>query len=313
MSATKEVDIQSLVMRGLIYDMPSQDYHAVKGTFSSSQLKDLLDDEETFHKKYIAKTEAKEHIPAFDVGTYFHTALLEPDKLQSECAVFVGIRRGAAWEKFQKDNAGKAIITKAEHEQAKGIIKAVQDSPIAMARLARSTSEVSVFINIRVSQGEIFAPDHGVRLAEDGWVKSPVPKSGVDLVLKARADKLGSNFILDLKSTTGNAKSHMTMKKKVSDLNYDLSAALYLDLFTLGSGELKDEFIWTFASKDRFNSKSYCASQKNILIGRAKWSKAIRTLAFCIKDEWQFDDSLGVLEPTPWDMEYLQPSAEQLL
>lgn len=311
--ATEEMDVRSLVKRGLIYDMPSHIYHSIKGTFSSSQLKDLLDDEETFYHKYIARTEEKEHIAAFDVGTYFHTALLEPEKLDIECAVFTGIRRGAAWEKFQEINKGKAIITKAEFQQAKGIIDAVKNSPIAMGRLARSTSEVSVFILLRVYQGEIYAPDFGVVLTPDGWRKADVPKSGVDLVLKARADKLGSNFILDLKSTTGNAKSKSQIKKKISDLNYDLSAALYLDLFTLGSGELKDEFIWTFASKDRFNCKNWQADADNIRIGRAKWAKAVKTLAFCIKDNWQFEDSLGIIEPASWDREYLQPTAEQLL
>ncbi len=83
-----------LVLHKLIHDLSSDEYHATPGTYSSSQFKDLLDDEEIFINKYIKKTIEKEDVPAFGTGNYFHTGVLEPHKLKSEYVVFQGkVRR----------------------------------------------------------------------------------------------------------------------------------------------------------------------------------------------------------------------------
>jgi hypothetical protein len=307
---------EALKLQGIVEDMTSEQYHNHRGTYSSSQLKTLLEDAESFHAKYIARTIEKETNPVFDIGTYFHTAVLEPHKLQLECAVFDGIRRGKAWDQFQIDNKGKAIITKSEHEQALGLVKAVNGSPIALGRLERGNPEISAFIDVRVCEGEIYSPDMQI-LGKWGWESSKGKKLNPDkltiIPLKVRADLLGDDFILDLKSTTGNAKSEWTMRNAVSKYSYDLSAALYLDLFTIATGKVKSEFIWTFASKDHYNSRSYIASSENIQVGRAKWKKAVLTLAGCIQDNWVFQDYMGILNPNMYELEWTKPKGSELL
>lgn len=300
-------------LQGLIYDMSSEEYHSTPGTFSSSQMKDLLEDPEVFHRKYIAKTEARLSIPAFDIGTYFHTAILEPEKLEKECAVFYGTRRGSAWDQFQLDNKGKAIITETEHEKALTLIKAVKNSPIAMGRLARGKPEISAFVDIEVSNGEIYCD--GDVLGKYGWQssKSKPGKDKIVLPMKVRADLLAEDFIQDLKSTSGNTKAEYAMRNKISEYSYDLSAAMYLDLFSIACGRVISEFVWTFASKDMGNSKSYIASCENIQIGRAKFKKAVITLAGCIRENWQFEDTMGVLNPNSWELEYIKTRPEDLL
>lgn len=303
-------------LQGLYYDMSSEDYHNKPGTFSSSQMKDLLEDPEIFYRKYITKEQERISIPAFDVGTYFHTAILEPDKLKNESAVYVGVRRGKEWEKFQVENAGKNIITESEQKVADGLIKAVQSSPIAMGRISRGTPEVSGFVDLVIFENEIYSLDGKFMLGKYGWIeakKKPSKKESVIIPMKVRADLLAEMFILDLKSTTGNVKSDKAMKLKVSDYNYDLSAALYLDLFTLLTGKVISEFVWTFASKDYFNCKSYIATAENIQVGRAKYRKAILTLAENIENNWQFSDSMGFLGPNVWEMAILKEKAEDLL
>jgi hypothetical protein len=302
---------------GIIKDMPSNEYHAVKGTYSSSQLKDILDDEEIFYKKYISKELEKESIPAFDIGTYFHTAILEPHKLKSECKVYRGIRRGKEWDRFQEENRGLAIITEAEESQAIRLIDAVKNSPISMNRIKRGEAEVSAFVDVIVYLGEIYSSDGKWVLGAYGWNKATEKinkKSSMLLPLKVRADLLGGDFILDLKSMTGNAKSPFATARRVSEYCYDLSAAMYLDLFTLATGELKSEFIWTFASKDLGNCRSYMASANNILIGRHKWRKAVLKLASCIETNWEFEDYLAILEPQAFELaDFKQRTAEDLL
>lgn len=306
----------SEVFKGIYRDMPSSQYHTIRDTYSSSQLKDLLEDPEIFYKKYILKTIERESISAFDVGTYFHTSILEPDKLKAECAVYGGIRRGKEWEAFKEANANKAIITQSELTQAEGIVEAVRNSPVAMNRISRGEAEISAFVPIVISKGEIFSEDGKSIVGKYGWEKTSIKidkKNCVHLTIKVRADLLADTYILDLKSTTGNCKSEVSMRRKVSDYQYDLSASLYLDMFSIATGRTISEFLWTFASKDLFNSKTYIASEENVMIGRAKYRKALLVLASCISDKWQFEDAIGILKPNVWELEHIKPKSEDLL
>jgi len=300
-------------MSRLIYDMTSADYHGDGGTFSSSQLKTMLEDPEVFYQKYITKEIAKESSSAFDVGTYFHTAILEPEKLAEECAVFEGIRRGKAWDYFQEENKGKAIITKGEFEVASRIIEAVKNSPVAMELLSQTKPEVSVFNTLMICDNRVYSP-MGFELKQSGWEKvDKVPSDGTSITIKCRADAFNENFILDLKSTQGNTKNDFLMRKSISNYSYDLSAALYLDMFSLALGKPIHYFYWTFASKDIGNSRTYLASEKNIMVGRAKYKKALVLLGQCIEKDWKFNDSLGILEPNQFELEWLIEKSEDIL
>lgn len=278
----------------------------------------MLEDPELFYKKYITKEIAKEESnSAFDVGTYFHTALLEPEKLEEECAVFTGLaRRGKDWDAFKKDNSGRAIITTNEKATAEKLISAVQNSPVSMGLLKSSKSEVSAFIEVIVMEGEVFSfrNDTCFCLTPSGWCptsldyeEEDIKDFGVKIVLKVRADALGqkTGIISDLKSTTGNAKKDFEMQSKVSAYQYDLSAALYLDVFSMASGEEFHTFVWIFASKDFGNAKSYKASGTNIMVGRAKWKFAVVQLAKYISSEWAFYDELGELDAPQYAREWL--------
>lgn len=304
---------QDFKVNTLIPDMPNEAYHGVKGTFSSSQLKDILEDPELFHAKYIARTMPKEESTAFDVGTYFHTAILEPHKLTIDCAVFEGIRRGKAWDEFQEVNKGKAIITKSEFKTAETIVQAVKNSPVAMNYINSGKSEVSAFVELFVEGGNIYSS--GKVLGKDGWENTDyVPSEfAVKLIVKGRADCLGEDFILDLKSTTGNCKVQSATKKKIAQYQYDLSAAFYLDLFSIVLGKQMKTFIWTFASKDMGNCKNWAASSEVIKVGRAKWKKAIIEIARNISNDWQFEDTLDIVETNYFDKEWLEEKEEDLL
>jgi hypothetical protein len=250
----------------LIFDLDIEDYHRNSPGYSSSQFKDLLDDEDVFIAKYIEKRIERQESAAFDVGTYFHTGVLEPHKLKQDCIVFPGkIRRGLAWEKFKKKNAGKAIVTQAQKEQALGLVKAVKNSAVAKKFLG-GKPEVSLYVEIVVSGDKIYAPYFGKRLTRHGWIADvqgahQAKKTGYLFVVKVRADMLGKTYISDLKSTSSNARSRSEMQKTVSSYHYDLSAALYMDMFSLLRPEI-GKFIWIFASKSVLNSKTWRASEK---------------------------------------------------
>ena len=277
----------------------------------------MLEDPELFYKKYITKEIPRESMSAFDVGTYFHCAVLEPHKLDDECVVFPGaVRRGKDWEAFQEQHKGKAIISKTEKVTADKLVAAVMDSPIAMGFLKTSKPEVSAFVELYVFGGDVFSfkGEDCFYLSFTGWVQTTldydaedIKDFGVKLIIKVRADALDLDrgIISDLKSTSGNTKKAHEMQTKVASYQYDLSAALYLDVFTMASGKEFHSFIWIFASKDVGNSMSYRASDKNILVGRAKWKKAVVELAKYVQNGWAFSDELGELEPPYYALEWL--------
>ena len=251
-------------------------------------MKSILEDPNIFKKKYITQEIKDASIPAFNIGTYFHTAILEPEKLEAECAVWEGTRRGKAWEEFELANKGKAIITKSELPKAENCIKAVQNSVIAQDIFSKGEAEVSLFVELE-----------GLRI-------------------KVRADWINfeDGYIDDLKSTTGNCLSMGKIKNSISDYEYALSAALYLDAFNEYLKKDKDtllkNFYWTFASKDRGNCKTYQASEELLRVGRAKYKEAIRLIKYYEKLNWEIPEDIGVVQANVWDVkDWLEPKGEK--
>jgi hypothetical protein len=95
------------------------------------------------------------------------------------------------------------------------------------------------------------------------------------------------------------------MRSKIDSYSYDLSASLYLDIFTAVSGVEMKEFAWIFSSKDYGNCKTWIASPKNVQIGRAKWSCAVVELAKYVSNGWKFEDTVSNLEPSYYQLEWL--------
>lgn len=304
-----------MISNQLIYDLSNKEYHGGEGIYSSSQMKAMIEDPEVFYKKYISKELEQKRIAAFDVGTYFHTAILEPHKLEEECAVFTGgIRRGKEWDAFMAEHGHKAIITQAEYESAQRMIEAVKASPICMGVLKGAKSEVSASIVIYVYSNAVFTIRENklYRLFLGGWKLDAtdieeVLEWGVRIQIKARADSINveRGIISDLKSTTGNVKSVHEVKTTVANYDYDLSAAFYMDIFTMCAERIMESFIWIFASKDAGVAKAYQASEESIKVGRAKWRKAAIDLAFYINRDWKFSDSLGEIGPVLYNREWL--------
>jgi len=272
-------------------ELSNEEYHKQRGEgehfFSSSQLKDILDDPELFHRKYILGEIENESKAAFDIGTYFHTAILEPEKLMEDCAIYEGAtRRGKSWDAFKEENAGKAILTLKDLDKAKIIIDAAQASPITMDLLKTGEPEVSFFVMLE----------------------------GVPV--KVRFDWLclgkKKSYAVDLKSTTGNAKDEDKIRHKIVDFKYDMSAALYVDavneFIRLTGMKVAPvtEFYWPFASKDYANCKVYLADSKLLAIGRAKYKKALRLYAKHAANDWQFCDEIANATPFHWEESWLQ-------
>lgn len=298
----------------LIRDMTSDEYHSTPGTFSSSQFKDLLKSEKLFIQKHINKTVAREENDAFDVGTYFHTGVLEPHKLKMDCVVYPGKqRRGKEWDKFKAKHRGKAIVTQIQKDTAVGLVKAVQNSPTAQ-RFLDGEPEVSLFVELNVHDGQIYAPYFGKMLTRAGWVDGP--KKRIDgaykVIVKVRADMLGDTYISDLKSTTGDAESEESMHNVAKRYSYQLSGALYLDMFSLMNPDL-EKFWLIFASKELFNCMPYEIEQRKLMVGRCQYMWAVKRLAEMAKVNFESIERTGVLKVLPEELHWLEERDIDLL
>lgn len=285
-------------------DLTSAEYHGLGGTYSSSQLKTMLEDPELFYKTYITREIPKKDSTAFNVGTYFHTAVLEPEKLEIECAVYDGIRNGGKWDTFLEENKDKCIITTRELPTANDLVQSVKNSAKAMELLNASKPEVSCFAELYIMEEDIFGFRDGVcyMLSSVGWVPTSgdyeeemIKDFAVKVIVKVRADALSESLksISDLKSTSGNAVKPSEMKQAVDDYHYVLSASFYLDIFSLVLGVEFETFNWIFASKTFKNSKTYRCSDKNVREGREQWAKAITLIAKYQSTNWKFQEEIG--------------------
>lgn len=293
--------------------MSNEAYHGSKDSWSSSQLKDIITDEEVFIQKYVKKKAEKLEGEALDIGTYFHTGVLEPHKIKSEVAIFDGkVRYGKQWEEFKAKNPGKLIITESQKNLGDGMIAAVKASPVSMEYII-GEPEVSLFVEILVSGGNIYAPYYNKILTRGGWeTTNKLPKNGFKMVVKVRADCKGDTFISDLKSTSGRATQKESIRGSISKYMYDLSASLYLDLFSLVDENIT-AFVWIFASKQNPVAASWVATQKQILVGRAKWMWAVKRIADLSAANWELADYLREAEPLQYELEWLNEKTTDLL
>lgn len=302
-------------LHALITDMSSAEYHSTPKTYSSSQFKDLLESDGLFVKKHITKEiKREENVEHFDTGTYFHTGNLEPHKIEEDCVVYPGkVRRGKEWEVFQKKHRGKAIVTKSQVEQAKGLINAVQKSKLSKKYLV-GKPEVSLFVELQIHNGRIYAPYFGKELTLAGWIDGPKKRivGAYSVVVKVRADMLGADYISDLKSTREDAESDDKMHYVTKKYKYQLSGALYVDMFSLLKPDI-DSFWLIYVSKTLYNSKPYRLADDKMMVGRAQYMWALKRLGELAENDFKLVERPGTIRVLPEERHWLYESDIDLL
>jgi ribosomal protein S26 len=261
-------------------ELGNEEYHSQSKWWSSSQVKEALSDIRTFYKTFISKELSKDFGRqtqiAMDIGTYFHTAILEPEKVIKECSVWEGMRKGKAYEEFMVKNKGKTVITATDFEKAQALISAVKKDPESMKLLNKGEAEVSAFTKLQ----------------------------GLNVRVRADWIDLDRGFIMDLKSCGGSVYDEFEIAKKIENLHYDLSAAMYLEAFNRVLKKQKKpllhSFYWVFASKDTACAQVYKASPRMLALGASKLNRALNTIKDNESKGWAFESSVIELDPSPW-------------
>lgn len=82
-----------------------------------------------------------------DRGSLLHMALLQPERLASDIAVWRGkIRKGAEWDAFEHDNDGKLILREADYQQVMAVYNEVKNHPMCGGFLSGCSAEVAMML-----------------------------------------------------------------------------------------------------------------------------------------------------------------------
>lgn len=234
-------------------------YHADRTHYSSSALKLLLKNRGKFYKKYIlneAEEEAVNH--NFTFGNYVHTLLLEPHLVDKEFTTFSGSKNTAEFKAFVAENQGKTILTRTAWQNGQ-----------YLAETARKSKNYEY-----IKRGE---PEKTFCGKIQG-----VP-------IKVRADLLGGDFVLDIKTTSTNVDNLYNIERACANYGYALSAALYYDMFKRKQKGLS-RFLFWFINKQSGSDVMVQASDEFLDYGRSQYKKAIKIYHECMETGIWEDD-----------------------
>lgn len=240
---------------GIFAGVSSEDYHAAKDWLSQSVLKEIL--RSPAHAQEELKN-PQEPTPALHFGTAVHLACLEHSsefKRVVESPVF-NLRTTAGKEEaaaFEKEHAGRVIVSKDDMTHIRAIREAVYAHPFARKLLEDSETELSCYWN-----------------DEETGLKR-----------KCRPDLIhASGLIGDIKTTAD--ASLREFQRSLWNFRYDFQAASYVD----GVERFHEvrNFVFIVAEKKPpYGVAVYAIDEAGLKRGNQDYRKAMALWAECAK------------------------------
>lgn len=201
-----------------------------KNALSSSSIKTLLSSPKTY---YFTTKYGSGETQALRDGKLFHTMILEPEKLND--IVFVEAATKASKEYKLAKETGKEVYTNTELKAAERLADALLRNEAVKEYLTNAEFEVPQIAML------------------DG-----VP-------IRAKADVLKGNTIIDLKTTTGIKDFRYSADK----YSYDLQAWLYREMFGV------ENFVFVVIDKGSLDIAIFECSDEFYAKGKAKFEQGI--------------------------------------
>lgn len=231
------------------------EYHGDKSFLSSSSLKKILASPAAFQEERLNPKVEVEN-PNYTVGSLLHSLILEPDKVESEYAIFPGLRKvGKEFEAFKLENPGKLIVSKAQHSKCLAYVRAFESNPIAKGLLTSCDTEYSICAEI----------------------------NGVGVKVRFDAINVALGYGLDLKTSSFSVDKE-SFRMTMNQFGYGLSAALYSWVAELHFGRPFDFYMVPIA-KQELDCQVYRMSQETIMRGRSDIIKALDIYKKCCETE----------------------------
>lgn len=270
---------------GIYPGIPAAEYHGWDAA-SNSRLSRLLRSPRHL-RAYL--DEPQEDTPALLIGRATHAAVLEPDVFASGfvCAPEVDRRTKAGkeeWAAFCDANAGREVLSPADHALCLALRRAVQAHPAASTLLGHAG-------DIEVS---------GV------WTDHA---SGCRC--KLRADKLcGSvGVVVDLKTTQDAGSESFT--RSIFSLGYHRQAAMYIDGLRANGLDV-EHFVFVAVEKTPpYGVAVYRLTDEAIDAGRKQLRSLLATYRWCTeRDEWPgYSDDIQDISLPRWAWSQIESEA----
>jgi len=202
-----------------------------KQYLSNSDIITLLTDPKTFRKP-------KDFTMPMLLGRYFHTAMLEPEKLVSEefNSIEVASRNS---KKYKEEILGYGR---------------------QLMMLDKEKAQIDNAVSLMKNNLEFFEDIYD----DENQFEVPAVQEVMGMMWKGKADIVGKDFLIDIK-TTGRIKDFKYSAKKY---NYDSQAYLYQQFFD-------KPMVFYVVDKTTFELGIYHPSQSFLMGGREKVEKAI--------------------------------------
>ena len=217
----------------------------------------LLKDTNQFYKDKILGEKEPLKGAFLDEGNYAHTLILEPHMVNDEYVFFDGNRKaGKAWKAFEEEHkdSGKIILSSAHTHKVEYWVESYKNRPEAIGLVDGASNEFSLFSDM----------------------------AGVPLKVRADVINIDKGFIADIKTTASDPDVD-TFRFTVEQYGYDLSAALYVDLFSRRY-EKDFDFYFIVLGKRTQTCEVYKASDLTLGKGRKKMLTALKLYKTCMKN-----------------------------
>jgi len=243
-----------------VHDITNEQYHASEG-ISRSKL--MLLDKSPYHfwyEMHSGLAEKKEPTPAMNVGSAFHTLLLEPELFSREFAVAPKIDRRTtkgkeAYEVFMKENMDKILLTDEQYAKACVMARHVKQHDIVTTLLDDAKFEQSIF-----------------------WTDE---ETGIQF--KTRPDIWSNKMVVDLK-TTADASPHAFMRSALN-FGYYLQAGMAYEACR-AIGKPFEMFVILAAEKEAPYVPSVLIMDENALqFGINQFQSYKRKLKHCMDND----------------------------
>jgi len=256
-----------------LLSMPADHYHSDPAVGHSGLVRIMRSP--AHYREYV--THPPEPTPAMQLGTAFHTALLEPDRFGQSFVVAPKFDRRtkdgkAAAEAWEADNAGKTALTAEQMEAIQSMAYLVRCHAGADRLLCHGLAEMSGF-----------------------WIDA---ESGVEC--KCRPDFLAMDGdritgIVDVKTCCDAGADGFA--RAIATLGYDVQAAFYQDGFKTLTGRTIPFYFIAVEKDAPYAVAAYKASDEVIEVGRAKYRGGLQLLKWCReRDNWPGYQPNGEIE-----------------
>lgn len=276
--------------RELVANIPRSEYRKMAGLNPSSLASGLMSDwdvdprsiRDAYEGVELVRTAATQD--RMDRGSLAHLALLQPERLVSDLAVWHGGRRsGLDWHKFEDENKDRLVVTAADFSSTMESVNKLRSVPIVAELLCDIEPEVAVFSGLNID---------GLTIQVRGQV---------DAV--RRADILR---IVDIKTTEAGI-DQKSCERTATQFYYREKMAMYRDWVAAETQTDPEEwrcYNLFLSLGDRPGVRAMQFTTASLEWGRYRMQKALASVAECLRSKaWPVFAKSDFIDVKPWEIE----------